>query len=61
MKIATLDIVADFGDVRRPCDIVLKKQYHKPLISMKTNIAKDCQTTKLLTYGETRRANNDRC
>jgi hypothetical protein len=61
MKIATLDIVADFGDVRPPCDIALKMLYHRPIISMKTNIAKDCQTSKLLSYGEVGRTRNDKC
>jgi hypothetical protein len=31
MKIATLDIVADIGDVRQPCDFTLKTQYATPL------------------------------
>jgi len=50
MKIGALDIVANVGDVWQPCDFTLK-----------TNIAKERQTAKLLTYGEARRLNNDRC
>ena len=36
MKITTLDIVANIGDVWRHCDFMLKMRHHQPLVTMKT-------------------------